>query len=207
MKPIVVWDMGGIMYRYFTEMIIDVGIMNGWPIDQMPLGPTNAVPDPNYVAMDAGQITEPDYLAATVEMLSTHGIQMDPPTDLDWSDELRPTTWQTIGHLHDLGYRQGLLTNDATKWLGEDWWETWDRMRFFDAVIDIKMIGIRKPAPEPYLASAEQLGVDPSACLFVDDMHTNCEGAEAVGMQSLWYDICDPAGSMHRLRQRLGLSG
>ena len=67
------------------------------------------------------------------------------------------------------------------------------------------MIGIRKPAPEPYLAAAEALAAPPSECLFIDDMPVNCRGAEAVGMDSHLFDILDPEGSIGRLLERLGI--
>jgi putative hydrolase of the HAD superfamily len=70
-------------------------------------------------------------------------------------------------------------------------------------MIDVSMIGVRKPAPEPYLAAATALNVAPSECLFVDDMPANCHGAEAVGMESHLFDILDPAGSIDRLLTRL----
>jgi hypothetical protein len=36
-------------------------------------------------------------------------------------------------------------------------------------------------------------------------MPVNCRGAEVVGMLSLWFDVRDPDGSVHRLIGRLGL--
>lgn len=206
MNPAIVWDMGGIMYRYFTEMIIDVGRERGWPVETMPLGPTHPVPDPAYWSMDRGEITEPDYLRAVVDNLASHGIGFDPPADLDWSDELRPEVWTAIERLANDGFRQGLLTNDATVWLGERWWENWGPAKWFDAIVDIATVGIRKPAPEPYLAASRALGVEPGECLFIDDMHCNCTGAEAVGMRSLWFDVTDPAGSIARLYAELGIA-
>lgn len=207
MTPVIVWDMGGIMFRYFTEMIVDVGRCRGWPVEQMPLGPTHPVPDPAYWAMDRGEITEPAYLDTVVARLASHGIEFDPPGDLDWTDSSRPSTWAAIERLAAEGYRQGLLTNDASKWLGENWWETWEPAKWFDAVIDVKMIGVRKPAPEPYLAAADALGVDPAECLFIDDMHCNGAGAEAVGMESFWFDVTQPEESIERLYERLHLGG
>ena len=44
---------------------------------------------------------------------------------------------------------------------------------------------MHKPEPEIYLLAAEGLGVAPRACLFVDDLRENCEGAEAVGMTAI----------------------
>ena len=203
MKPIVIWDMGGILYRYFTEMIVDHGRAAGWPINEMPLGPTHPVADANYEAMDRGELTEPQYLKLCIDMLATHGIDFYPPSDLDWSDEFRRPTWDTIESLHKRGYRQAVLTNDASKWLGDNWWNTWEQARYFEKMIDVKTIGIRKPAPEPYLACIKAMDAEPADCVFIDDMHTNCEGSEAVGMPAIWFDITNPTESLARLENYL----
>ena len=204
-RPHIVWDMGGIMYRYFTEMLVDVGAVKGWPLDKIPLGPTGRIPDPNYVRLRAGDFDEPEYLRMIVDDLKSHGIVFDPPRDLDWTDQERQETWATIERINQAGHRQALLTNDASKWLGPNWWSTWEPARWFESVIDVITVGVRKPAPEPYLAAARALDVPATDCLFVDDMPPNCRGAEAVGMQSHLFDITDPEGSLDRLERRLDL--
>jgi FMN hydrolase / 5-amino-6-(5-phospho-D-ribitylamino)uracil phosphatase len=45
--------------------------------------------------------------------------------------------------------------------------------------------GVRKPDPEAYLGAARVLGVDPEACLFVDDREGNCRAARAIGMDAV----------------------
>ncbi|KAA3628235.1 MAG: HAD family hydrolase [Proteobacteria bacterium] len=199
----VIWDMGGIMYRFFTELMVDVGKERGWPLDRLPLGPTGPGPDPYYAAMDRGEISEPDYVVHIVEALAAESIAFSPYTDLDFSRGERPATWRAIEHLQQAGWKQALLTNDATAWLGERWWESWEHAHLFDAVVDVKSVGVRKPAPEPYLACAEALNRSPQSCLFVDDMRANCAGAEAVGMQSFWFDITDPQTALAALLRRL----
>ena len=46
-------------------------------------------------------------------------------------------------------------------------------------------VGLHKPQPEIYRLAAERLEVEPDACIFVDDLKENCEGAEAVGMTAI----------------------
>jgi FMN phosphatase YigB (HAD superfamily) len=203
--PHVVWDMGGIMYHYFTELMLDYGRTNGWPLDQIPLGPTGMIHDKDYERLVAGEFDEPEYLQRILSNLADLGIVHDPTRDLSWDGRERSETWATIERIHDAGHRQALLTNDASKWLGPDWWETWGPSRWFESIIDVVMVGVRKPAPEPYLAAASALHVPPTECLFVDDMPVNCRGAEAVGMKSHLFEITDPAGSLHRLEKRLGI--
>ncbi len=42
--------------------------------------------------------------------------------------------------------------------------------------------GVRKPDPAAYLRAASTLGVEPAACLFVDDRESNCAAAREQGM-------------------------
>ena len=203
--PHVIWDMGGVMYRYFTELMLDVGAELGWPLDQIALGPTGRVADHDYDRMLVGNITEREYLPIVVDRLRLHGIDFDPPRDLVWLGQKRPRTWEAIGRVHEAGHRQAVLTNDASRWLGDNWWENWEHAEWFDAMIDVSTLSAPKPSPEPYRAVAEALGVASDDCLFVDDLPVNCAGARKLGMQSHLFEIADPVGSMERLEVRLGL--
>ncbi|MCW9045777.1 MAG: HAD-IA family hydrolase [Alphaproteobacteria bacterium] len=205
-KPtVVIWDMGGIIYGFFAEAIVDRAKQEGWPLEKLPLGPTGIAPDPDYDALDRGGISEPEYVKRLASMLAQNGIAYKPYEDITLATQERPRTWEFIKQLKKAGLRQMLLTNDATAWLGENWWETWPLSSLFDAIVDVKNVGIRKPAPEPYLACTNELGVKPEDCLFIDDMRVNCKGAEAVGMQSYWYDIRDHQLSLAGVRRVLGL--
>lgn len=48
-------------------------------------------------------------------------------------------------------------------------------------------VGLAKPEPAVYLLAAQRLGVPPTACVFVDDLIYNVEGAKAVGMRTFHY--------------------
>jgi len=79
------------------------------------------------------------------------------------------------------GMLTGLLSNS---------WSTahYDRellAELFDDVVISAEVGLHKPQPEIYRLAAERLEVEPSRCLFVDDLRENCEGAEAVGMRAI----------------------
>ena len=74
----------------------------------------------------------------------------------------------------------------------------------FDEEIRSGQVGVRKPGPEIYRLAAERLGVEPEACLFVDDIPANVEGARAVGMWGLLHR--DPAITVPKLESLLGVS-
>jgi HAD superfamily hydrolase (TIGR01509 family) len=55
-----------------------------------------------------------------------------------------------------------------------------------DAVVFSSAVGHRKPAPEPYLAAATELGVEPGAILFVGDRaREDYHGPRGVGMRAV----------------------
>lgn len=201
----VVWDMGGIINRYFTEVLLDAGSERGWPIDRIPLGPHGAIPDPEYEQMTEGLIDEFDYLRIVRDRLEAEGIHFDPLRDIDWPNQQRPETWDAIKKIHASSLVQMILTNDASKWMGERWWEKWEPIRYFDALIDVATLGVRKPHPNTYLAAAAALSMAPEDCIFIDDMVVNCRGAEAVGMGSHLFDITKTEASIASLLERIGL--
>lgn len=201
----IVWDMGGIFRRYFTEPMVEIGRERGWPLDRLPLGPTGNVDDPDYLKMCEGALDEPEYLSIVRGRLTDAGIDFDPVRDVDWEGERRPAVWRAIALIHESHLFQAILTNDATRWMGERWWETWEPARFFDAMIDVATLKHRKPRPEPYLEVIDRTGFAAEECIFIDDMPVNCRGAVAVGMQSQWFDITHPDESVEVLLTRIGL--
>lgn len=203
----VVWDMGGVFQRYFTEVLVDEGKARGWPLERMPLGPTGIADDDDYRRMTRGDLTEPEYLAGIYATLEREGIEFDPVDDPDYSVERRAEVWELIAEIAETStHTQAILTNDATRWMGEEWWTTWEDRHYFESIVDVAVLGVRKPEPGTYRAVIDRLEVEPSASVFVDDMPVNCRGAETVGMQSVWFDIATPRRSVDRLRERIGLT-
>ena len=199
----IIWDMGGIIYDYFTESILRRAESEGWDIRGIPIGPTSGVADPDFLAADRGEIGEPEYGDRLQSRMRAAGIEIVIPDDVRDGFLIRSETVEALAGFKAAGYLQSVLTNDGTRWLGEGWWETWELREYFDAIIDVLQVGVKKPAPEPYLASVDALGLEPGECVFVDDLHINCEGAERVGIASVWFDITDPGGSLERVRRRL----
>ena len=51
----------------------------------------------------------------------------------------------------------------------------------FSTVITVDDVSQPKPAPEPYLMAAQQMGVDPARCLVFEDSETGAEAAHRAG--------------------------
>jgi putative hydrolase of the HAD superfamily len=74
----------------------------------------------------------------------------------------------------------------------------------FDVSVISGEVGLHKPQPEIYALTIEKLGVPAGACVFVDDLRENCEGAEAAGMQSLRHR--DAAETIPKLEEMTGIA-
>ena len=58
-------------------------------------------------------------------------------------------------------------------------------MLLFDAIVESSKTGIRKPNPKIYLMMCELLGVEPNACIYLDDLGINCKPAAQLGMRAI----------------------
>jgi len=98
------------------------------------------------------------------------------------------------------GLKTGLISN------------SWGRGRYdrdsfgelFDGVVISGEVGLYKPQPEIFRLGAERVGLQPTDCVFVDDLRENCAGAEAVGMTAVLHRGAEE--SLARLEELLGIS-
>lgn len=105
-----------------------------------------------------------------------------------------------VRDLRRAGIRTGLISNSWSV-------EHYDRDLLADLFEDVVLsaeVHLHKPQPEIYLLAAERLGVEPRACLFVDDLRENCEGAEAVGMTAVRHRSTEE--TRRRLAELTGIS-
>lgn len=73
----------------------------------------------------------------------------------------------------------------------------------FDDIVVSAEVGVAKPAARIFQLAAERLGVEPPACVFVDDWDQNVEAAREVGMQA----VLHRADQGHDLRAQLAAVG
>ena len=81
----------------------------------------------------------------------------------------------------EAGIRTGLISNS---W-GVDRYPHQMMDELFDGVVISGLVGIRKPAPEIYAMGAREIGLEPDACVFVDDLPFNLEPAAELGMATV----------------------
>ena len=73
-------------------------------------------------------------------------------------------------------------------------------LHLFDTVVTRDDVVNPKPHPEPYLTAAQRLGVDPLACLALEDSHAGVRAAHAAGMQTVMVpDLVHPSEEIRAL--------
>jgi phosphoglycolate phosphatase-like HAD superfamily hydrolase len=56
---------------------------------------------------------------------------------------------------------------------------------FLEVVVTSDDVDKRKPAPDPLIACARQLGLEPYDCVYVGDTATDMQSGQAAGMQTI----------------------
>jgi putative hydrolase of the HAD superfamily len=99
------------------------------------------------------------------------------------------------------GKRMAMLTNNVREW--EPLWRPMLPVdEIFETVVDSGFVGCRKPEARIYEMTLERLGLPGEACLFVDDIAVNCEGARKAGMSAVHFE--DNEQAIAEIRRCLG---
>ncbi len=208
-----VLDFGGPVLRTPFELLrggeARVGLLAGslsWT------GPFDAAADADWCAMQAHEITERDYwqrkadefAALTGREASFRGL-MDVLFAAPEDELVRPEARRLAEDARAAGVQVAVCTNDMQAFHGLEWVQSNQFLTLVDVLVDGSVEHILKPDPRIYLMVVERLGIAAGDCVFVDDQPGNVAGAQAVGMQSVWFDVTEPASSYAEARALLGL--
>ena len=116
------------------------------------------------------------------------------------SGEIRPEMVTALDRVIRAGYRTACLTNNVVG--GEQRMDVGDVMVMFDHVVESSKVGCRKPEPRFYEIACELLGVEPSECVFLDDLGINLKPAKAMGMTTI--KVVDPDEAIAELEKVVG---
>ncbi len=72
----------------------------------------------------------------------------------------------------------------------------------FDAVLESRVLGVRKPDPRFYELACATLGVEPEESVFLDDLGVNLKPARRLGMHTI--KVTDPDVALAELAEVLG---
>ena len=116
---------------------------------------------------------------------------------LEAETRLKAGVTEILDYLDDLGLPRGIATSNG-KPAVERYLGRFDLLPRFNAVVAHHDVTRHKPHPDTYLEAARRIGVDPAACLALEDSHPGVRAAHAAGMMTIMVpDILDPNEEMH----------
>ena len=105
---------------------------------------------------------------------------------------IRPAMVAALDTLKAGGYRLGCITNNVPTGTGAGMARSGDRgdayeqiFARFEQVLESSKAGVRKPDPRIYTMMCAALGVEPAACVYLDDLGINCKPAAMLGMHAI----------------------
>lgn len=215
MKKALILDFGGVVSRTLFEthdateraLGLEPGTL-GWR------GPFDPEGDPLWQAMQSGAISERDYWQARthevgslvgerwerMEMLVQRARGADPDA------VARPETLALMHDAHAAGIRLAILSNELDLFYGRELRRRMRALEPVEVIVDATYTGILKPDPRAYTMCLERLGLTADDCVFVDDQRRNVDGAVAVGLMAIPFDVTAPEVSCAAARAALGLT-
>jgi putative hydrolase of the HAD superfamily len=155
--------------------------------------------------LERGEISEDEFvdrLEDGLESVLGHRTHLNHFRQKFWS-ALHPNEpmIELLRELKSGGLKMAMLTNNVREW--EPIWRAMLPVdEIFEVVVDSAFVGCRKPEARIYELTLERIGTPAEACLFVDDLKPNCEGAEAAGMNVVHFR--DNEQAIGEIRAALG---
>jgi putative hydrolase of the HAD superfamily len=119
------------------------------------------------------------------------------------SGEIRPQMVAAIRACRT-AYKTACLTNNFLSAEAVVSEEVASVYALFDAVLESRVLGVRKPDPRFYELACEAVGVRPDESVFLDDLGVNLKPARALGMHTI--KVTDPDEALAELEHLTGLS-
>jgi epoxide hydrolase-like predicted phosphatase len=149
------------------------------------------------IGLETGRLSEEEFEPRFGEVL---GVSAENLIDRLFAGSTPEDTMvAAVAEARGAGIRTGLVSNS---------WGTrrYDRKRLselFDGVVISGDVGIRKPSREIYELGAKSIGLEPTECVFVDDLPMNLKPAAELGMGTIHH--VSPEETVAELERMLGV--
>ncbi|MAZ19376.1 HAD-IA family hydrolase [Oricola sp.] len=215
MSKALILDFGGVVTRTLFETHdlseAALGLAPGTLIWRGPFDPDN---DPLWRDMQADRISERDYwMKRTREVGALVGKDWTKMADFvraarggDPDAVIRPEFREAVAAARAAGVRLAILSNELDLFYGADFRDKLPFLADFDVIVDATYTNILKPDPRAYRACLDELGLPAGDCVFVDDQLRNIEGAQAVGLQTVHFNVRQPRESYAAALELLGIA-
>lgn len=213
MKALVL-DFGGVISKTLFETHANTERALGLEPGELTWrGPFAPETDPLWVSMQADEISERDYwLTRSKETGALVGQDWTKMSDLliaargDVPNEvIRPEFLETLARVKDAGRQVAILSNELDLFYGTEFRSKLTFLPEIDVIHDATYTKTLKPAPGAYENLISDLGLRADQCVFVDDQMRNIDGARAVGMMTVHFDVLNPRQSYAEAERLLGL--
>ncbi len=208
-------DFGGVISRTMFETHDLTEAALGLPPGTLTWrGPFDPDGDPLWQDMQADRISERDYWRLrTAEAALLTGRNWTEISDFvraargaDPDAVIRPEFRDAVARASAAGIRLAILSNELDLFYGAGFRDKLPVLQQFEVIVDATYTGVLKPDPAAYHLCLDQLGLPAASCVFVDDQARNIAGARAVGLQTVQFDVAQPARSYDQALHLLGLS-
>ena len=208
----VLWDFGGVILSSPFEAFNHYETSVGLPRDFIrSVNATN--PDSNaWARLERNELSPAEFDVAFANDSRSLGHEVRGANVLALlAGEIRPAMVAALDAVKAAGFKTACLTNNVVATGAESMAINTDRslalaavMARFDAIVESSKVGVRKPEPRFYEIACELLDVQPSQCIFLDDLGINLKPAAAMGMRTI--KVVDPATALAELSAATGLS-
>jgi putative hydrolase of the HAD superfamily len=207
----VIFDFGGVITSSPFEAFNRMEAERGLPHDFVRrVNSTN--PDDNaWAKFERAEIDVLGFNAAFAAEADALGHSLDGASVIGClAGDIRPYMVTALDRLKTAGFGVGCITNNVKAGRGAGMASSADKahqvgaiMARFDHVIESSKAGVRKPDPRIYQMMCELFSVEPSVCIYLDDLGINCKPAAALGMHAI--KVTDGEKALADLETVLGM--
>jgi putative hydrolase of the HAD superfamily len=188
----VIWDFGGVLTSSPFEAFARYEAETGLPKDFIRTVNATNPTDNAWAKFERAEINADifDALFRAEAIALGHDVPGSVVLPL-LSGDLRPAVVAALKQCKE-HFKVGCITNNVPIGHGAGMSVTAEKanavsdvMALFDHVIESSKLGIRKPDPRIYTLMCEALAVDPTACIYLDDLGINLKPARQMGMATI----------------------
>jgi putative hydrolase of the HAD superfamily len=200
----VIFDLGGVVYpspfEAFDAYDADAGLAPGTVRALIKTSSETGA----WASLERGELAMDEFFALLATEAADAGFELDGARLMQLIGRgfgPRPAMARAIGRIREEGLRVGALTNNWPR-PSEGVAAVNGNGLGFDVVIESAVVGLRKPDTRIYEMVLEELGVDASVSVFLDDLGINLKPARALGMTTI--KVTDPDRALAELASTLG---
>jgi putative hydrolase of the HAD superfamily len=202
----VLFDMGGVVMESPLAAIAHYERAQGLPPSAINRVVAASGESGAWARLERGELTVATFCPTFEADCRAHGLTVDAAAlmaAIAAAGRPRPAMLEAICRLRARGLRVGALTNNWRREGPDDDGVPHALRAHFDAFVESRAVGLRKPDPAIYVLACRELGVEPARTAFLDDIGANLKPARALGMTTIKVD--EPVAALRELGTLLGL--